>query len=394
MTNPEFSNTFDALLNSYNTQALFGEQASRMEITLDEYEKSVLLTQAQDLVVKSYFDRTLNAQGQGFDDSTRRQVDFSSLIKVAEATPRLAPVSKLSKVLMLNNKKYGILTLESTVWNEGTSDTPKWVPTDKYFRIIHDSRLEVTKGVSAVAELKDNVFTLIVNWGTEPENSEDDFAFEFHNAVELACAQYDNYLQIWLDIEGISPYPEWPSASGNSSEVLLQGYIGNAKATGSFDDRGIVFDMPVNNSGESDILFILNESVKVGGNTYIVVPINYREYDREMSKAYAQPLKKQMWRLFHNISTGYDIQSELIPKENIASTYNASDYQYKIRYVRRPQPIVLEDLPNGLQVDGVETATECELNPILHMDILNKAVELAVATRGGRQAAPQEQKAQ
>ena len=83
MTNPEFSNTFDTLLNSYNTQANFGEQASKREIVLDEYEKSVLLTQAQDIIVKSYFDKTLNQQGQGFDDSSRRQVDFSSLIKTA-----------------------------------------------------------------------------------------------------------------------------------------------------------------------------------------------------------------------------------------------------------------------------------------------------------------------
>ena len=32
-----------------------------------------------------------------------------------------------------------------------------------------------------------------------------------------------------------------------------------------------------------------------------------------MSKAYAQPLKKQAWRLFSNAATGYDIQSEIIP---------------------------------------------------------------------------------
>jgi hypothetical protein len=42
----EFSNMFDVLLNSYNTQAQFGEGSSKQEITLDEYEKSVLLTQA------------------------------------------------------------------------------------------------------------------------------------------------------------------------------------------------------------------------------------------------------------------------------------------------------------------------------------------------------------
>ena len=93
MTIQEFSNTFDTLLNSYNTQSQFGEQASKREIVLDEYEKSVLLTQAQDIIVKSYFDGTLNQQGQGFDDSARRQIDFSSLIKIAELNPLEGDVS-------------------------------------------------------------------------------------------------------------------------------------------------------------------------------------------------------------------------------------------------------------------------------------------------------------
>ena len=86
MTTNEFSDMFDTLLNAYANKAQFGDQASVADIALDEYEKSVILTQAQDIVVKSYFDRTLNNQGQGFDDTARRQVDFSSLIKVDTIT--------------------------------------------------------------------------------------------------------------------------------------------------------------------------------------------------------------------------------------------------------------------------------------------------------------------
>ena len=80
MTTQEFSNMFDTLLNSYATQATFGDQAAHTEIVLDEYEKSVLLTQAQDIIVKQYFERT-NAN-LGFDESERRQVDFSNLITI------------------------------------------------------------------------------------------------------------------------------------------------------------------------------------------------------------------------------------------------------------------------------------------------------------------------
>lgn len=312
MTNEEFSNSLDTLLNSYNTQAGFGEGSNKQGgIALDEYEKSVLLTQAQDIIVKSYFDKTLNQQGQGFDDSSRRQVDFSSLIKVA-----------------------------------------------KYNR--------------------------------------EDTAHNYLKHDDDKC----------------------------------------------YDDRGLLVDLGI----DKKILFILNERLEVttdsGKKIYVVVPINYREYDREMSKAYAQPLKKQAWRLFSNAATGYDIQSEIIPiygstsAEITLPTYHKKvegtawvDYTlqsgdtvkgtvsdlsdvvkpqegdiyridkvqsvpyplvYTIRYVQRPAPIVLRTLPDGLSIDGVSKETECSLNPILHTDILNKAFELAVSTRGGGTAQRQQ----
>lgn len=52
MTTQEFSNTFDTLLNSYRDVKDFGKIHSNVSIELDEYEKSILLTQAQDIVVK------------------------------------------------------------------------------------------------------------------------------------------------------------------------------------------------------------------------------------------------------------------------------------------------------------------------------------------------------
>lgn len=250
MTCDEFSNTFDTLLNSYNIQADFGEGSNKQgAIALDEYEKSVLLTQAQDIVVKSYFDRSLNSQGQGFDDSTRRQVDFSSLIKVEEGK------------------------------------------------------------VHTTAETK-------------------------------------------------------------------------------YDDRSTLYDL------NKDILLMLNEKLIVtttdentpNSKSYIVVPINYKEYDREMSKPYGQPLKRQAWRLFQNDSTGYDIISEIIPRYD--SIPKGSTCKYIYRYVKRPAPIILVDLPDGLSVDGESNQNPCELNPILHMDILNKAYELAIRSRAGSTQLP------
>lgn len=141
------------------------------------------------------------------------------------------------------------------------------------------------------------------------------------------------------------------------------------------------------------MLVVLNEKLEVTNNGKIkaisvVVPINYREYDRQMSKAYTQPLKKQSWRLFQTESSGVDVVSEIIPIEGTISP--SDEVKYKIRYIRRPRPIVLQDFSqdttDDVDIDGVSTRSECELNPIIHMDILNKAVELAILyRRGGKQ---------
>ena len=98
-----------------------------------------------------------------------------------------------------------------------------------------------------------------------------------------------------------------------------------------------------------------------------------------MSRAYSQPLKKQCWRLFQSNNT--ETITELIPAEGV----NVTDYY--IRYVRRPRPIILTDLnlvqsQVPLEIDGETAVTECELNPILHMDILEEAVRLALGSKG------------
>ena len=269
MTTSEFSNMFDALLNSYATQATFGDQASRQEIVLDEYEKSVLLTQAQDIIVKQYFERT--SANLGFDESERRQIDFSNLITV----------------------------------------------------------------------------------GSVP-----------HNAT--------------------NPSPSTTFAEGSWLFSLP--------------------NMTITGGGNNKVLFILNERLVISKTTtdpiagtsttdkkiYVVVPINYHEYDRQMSKPFAQPLKKQAWRLLQDDANSSTYESpivEIVPTEVAHDLVTKSNYTptYKIRFVRRPKPIILVPLgDSGLSIDEENEVSECELNPILHMDILNKAVELAYTTRGGR----------
>jgi len=136
-----------------------------------------------------------------------------------------------------------------------------------------------------------------------------------------------------------------------------------------FDLRGQIFVLPNN------VLLILNEVYTNNSITYRVIPIDFQEYDRVMSKPFKEPLKYQVWRLIKDGATAGIPNVEIIPHSGTVS--NAT---YNVRYIKRPQPIILVDLTGvytGLTIDGVSTPTECELNPIVHREVLDRAVELA-----------------
>ncbi len=73
MTTQEFSSEFDILYNNIMSNAAPG---------LDEYEKSVFLTKAQEEILKNYFNPKGNKYQEGFDDNEKRQIDFSGLVTV------------------------------------------------------------------------------------------------------------------------------------------------------------------------------------------------------------------------------------------------------------------------------------------------------------------------
>lgn len=221
MTNPEFSNEFDILYNNI---------ASNQAPGLDEYEKSVFLTKAQDEVLKNYFNPKGNKYLEGFDENEKRQIDFSMITKTE----------------------------------------------------IYE---------------------------------------EFDNSI------LDN--------------------RENSKSINLN----------------------------SNILMIINEFVDVSrdgkSQRLVVIPLDYKEYSRLISKPYKRPLKFQAWRVIN--SSDLSNRAELIVGSNDTIT------SYSVRYVKKPRAIILTDLPEGITLDNSSTEQACELDPILHQEILQRAVELAKA---------------
>lgn len=230
MTVTEFSNEFDVLYNNIMSNQAPG---------LDEYEKSVFLTRAQEDILKAYFDPRGNKYQEGFDDNARRQIEFSDLIKVIAAKKLLA------------------------------------------------------------------------------------------------------------------------------SDAVPVGFI-------QTDPRSVVYKLPTNPS----VFIILNERVLTNDSYPLtVVPITYTDYTRLMQKPFKGPLKNQVWRLFQN---GGRNLCELI-------MYNGDEIinSYIIRYIIKPNPIILTQLPSNLSIEGESEISECRLPEVLHKDVLLRAVELAKAAITG-----------
>lgn len=145
--------------------------------------------------------------------------------------------------------------------------------------------------------------------------------------------------------------------------------------TVKLDGNSKLYTMPDN------ILFILNESGVVKENNELsrnitITPIGYAEYTRLKLKPWKYPLKNSGWRLFQS-SNGVDLLSEIITKPGDTLV------GYKVRYIRKPCPIILTDLTvdyDGVSIDGITAETQCELDPSIHQEILQRAVELAKAT--------------
>lgn len=152
--------------------------------------------------------------------------------------------------------------------------------------------------------------------------------------------------------------------------------IMESKSYGVQTFSGAVMDNKSNTmniSLEKDIFIPINEFADVARQGVSVrlnvIPISYLEYSKFSSKPFKRPYKNQAWRVLSN----GDNTAEIIVGPGDVLT------KYTMRYVRKPRAIILGDLEEGLTIDGVSTEQTCELDPIIHEEILQRGVELAKA---------------
>ena len=129
-----------------------------------------------------------------------------------------------------------------------------------------------------------------------------------------------------------------------------------------------------------DVLFITYEAATLSdesagcknGTVISVIPVTQDEFDRVMNNPFRQASKRRALRLDNGLDNDLNV-AEIVTK------YDIKDYT--IRYLSKPTPIVLANL-DGVSIDGVDTITECKLDSAMHRYILERAVALAIASRG------------
>ena len=126
----------------------------------------------------------------------------------------------------------------------------------------------------------------------------------------------------------------------------------------------------------SDLMFITLEQVTINDSTaglynnkrITVLPVTQDEYDEIKNNPFRGPTDYKAIRLDCGNNS-----VELISKYIISN--------YIIRYLKKPNPIILEKLPDNLNIDGSSDKTECTLSSNLHYRILEEAVRNALMSK-------------
>lgn len=190
---------------------------------------------------------------------------------------------------------------------------------------------------------------------------------EYEKSIFLTKAQEQIVLELYQELE-------------QSEEVRK--YLSNLIKTDSYAPVGEPDETLINNNFKSykveisnDILFMIYEQCTlsdenncINNNIVSVVPTIHDDLDKVLKNPFKSPNSRKVIRL------DFDNKIELISKYNISN--------YKVRYLKKPNPIILVALEDNLSINNGDTkVSNGETNPILHERIVQRAVQLAVQSK-------------
>ena len=188
---------------------------------------------------------------------------------------------------------------------------------------------------------------------------------EYEKSIFLTKAQEQIVLELYQELE--------------QSEENRK-YLSNLIKTGNYVPIGEQDETLINNTFKSykveiedSVLFMIYEQCTlsdenncVNGRIISVVPTIHDDLDKVLKNPFKSPNSRKVIRL------DFDNKIELISKYNISN--------YKVRYLKKPNPIILVTLED-LNIDKKQEVSNGETNPILHERIVQRAVQLAVQSK-------------
>ena len=220
-----------------------------------------------------------------------------------------------------------------------------------------------------VQELSNLFDTLLQPYITKDNfNKQNTLAFdEYEKSIFLTKAQEQIVLELYQELE-------------QSEEVRK--YLSNLIKTDNYVPVGEQDETLINNNFKSykveisnDILFMIYEQCTlsdenncINNKIVSVVPTIHDDLDKVLKNPFKSPNSRKVIRL------DFDNKIELISKYNISN--------YKVRYLKKPNPIILVALEDNLSINNGDTkVSNGETNPILHERIVQRAVQLAVQSK-------------
>lgn len=356
MTTQEFSNEFDVLYNNIMSNQAPG---------LDEYEKSIFLTKAQEELVRDYFNSRNVKNAQGFDDNQKRQYDFSTLLSSITLpdfidTYRALSVHGSVTYNTIFDSRAKIYIAPSDLFlviNESIEDSAKRrysvlpISYDEYNRLMLKPYGFPLKR-QAWRIISDRTSSL-VGWGGKQVDS----------ATFLFKSKYFKTIEIYISLDS-EDYISKPNVIESDNIVRISMFI------------------PINNLVNYWSTYLSNDSgLKKAGLDKYIYPLN-QETGNFPSSGLTEPTSFTISIAPAIMESGAVVSTPIF---EIIGRFTG-DIEYKMRYIKTPKPIILanlSDIQEGLSINGYNTVTECELPLNTHQEILQRAVELAKASYQG-----------
>ena len=356
MTTQEFSNEFDVLYNNIMSNQAPG---------LDEYEKSIFLTKAQEELVRDYFNSRNVKNAQGFDDNQKRQYDFSTLLSSITLpdfidTYRALSVLSSATYNTIFDSRAKIYIAPSDLFlviNESIEDSAKRrysvlpISYDEYNRLMLKPYGFPLKR-QAWRIISDRTSSL-VGWGGKQVDS----------ATFLFKSKYFKTIEIYIRLRSENNILK-PDVVESDNIVRISMYIPinnlvNYWSTYLSDDRGL------KKAGLDKYIYPLNQATGNFPSSGLTEPTSFTISIAPVIMESGAVVRAPIFEIIGRFT---------------------GDIEYKMRYIKTPKPIILanlSDIQEGLSINGYNIVTECELPLNTHQEILQRAVELAKASYQG-----------